>query len=85
MLTRGKLVVYTGRMKNTALRKAIEDAGGPAAVAQALGEKSLQVVCNWRERGVVPVNKCVAFEGLTGLSRKKLRPDWASYWPDMAA
>lgn len=60
---------------------AIRLAGGPAGLAKQLGE-STQTVVNWRARGAAPANRCVAVEQLTGVDRRKLRPnDWHEYWP----
>ncbi len=62
---------------------AVKTAGGAKAIADELGE-SVQTVSNWRTRGV-PANRCKAFEALTGMSVRRLRPkDWREYWPDAA-
>lgn len=70
-------------MKNTsAFDEGVTAAGGMARLAEALGEKSIQVVSNWRGRGV-PISKCKAFEAITGVSVRRLRPhDWRKFWPD---
>jgi len=55
-------------------------AGGLTALANAVGE-SLQTVTNWRKRRF-PVAQCKAIEAASGVSVKRLRADWATYWPD---
>lgn len=74
MLTSAKQAVYIGSME--ALTKAIEHAGGVAALAKAIG-CSPQVICNWRIRGQVPPERCMAVETATGgaVTRGELRPD----------
>jgi DNA-binding transcriptional regulator YdaS (Cro superfamily) len=64
------------------IREAI-DRIGLTVLAGQLGE-SIQVVSNWRLRGSVPANRCVAFERATGVPRSTLRPkDWRDYWPEL--
>jgi DNA-binding transcriptional regulator YdaS (Cro superfamily) len=67
----------------TGIERAIDKAGGAAAMAKHLGE-SVQTVSNWRARGMPPANRCVAIEQMTGVSRCELRDDWADYWPEEA-
>ena len=53
--------------------------------AKALGVKS-PTVCQWRAgKRPVPPRRCVELERLTGgvISRKELRSDWASIWPEL--
>ncbi|WP_176085740.1 Cro/CI family transcriptional regulator [Martelella sp. HB161492] len=52
--------------------QAKQRAGGPAALAKALGGVSCQAVSQWKR---VPVGRVLAVEALTGLSRYALRPD----------
>ena len=60
----------------------IAKAGSAKALQEGLGEKSLQTVCNWKERGF-PANRCRAIAEMTGISVKRLRPDdWHDYWPE---
>lgn len=76
--------------KVSGIDAAIAQANGAAALAARLSDEigeevSVQVVTNWRARGV-PANRCKAVEKLTGVSVKRLRPDdWFEYWPESAA
>lgn len=56
------------------IQQAIEAGGGIGAVAKAL-EMTEEGVRLWRVRGQVPSKHVVAFEGLTGVPRERLRPD----------
>jgi DNA-binding transcriptional regulator YdaS (Cro superfamily) len=60
----------------TPLDKAIEAAGGVAKMAASIG-LSPNVVSNWRGRGQVPAERCLAVEAATGgaVTRYDLRPD----------
>lgn len=60
------------------------DAVGGAVRLAALLEVSPQAISNWKERGV-PIERCVAIERLTNVSRRDLRPDdWEDIWPELA-
>lgn len=50
---------------------AIEKAGGASAVGRALGI-SPQAVGQWKR---VPAERVIAVEGLSGVSRHRIRPD----------
>ena len=52
--------------------KAKEIAGGPAALANALGDLTSQAVSQWR---VIPAKRAIEVERITGISRHDLRPD----------
>lgn len=68
-----------------AIERACDAMGGATKLAARLGV-SLQVVGNWKERGV-PIERCVAIEQATGgaVTRRDLRPDdWISIWPELA-
>ena len=56
---------------DTALQNALEAAGGPTALARAL-DVSHQAVIQWKR---VPVNRVLAVERITGITRYELRPD----------
>lgn len=56
------------------LGEVVKEAGGSAAVAEALGV-SQSVVCNWIRRNKVSAGKVLEFERLTGISRHLLRSD----------
>jgi len=56
------------------VRNAIKQAGGQVAVAQAFGIRQ-SAVWKWAERNSVPAERVIALEGLTGVSRHRLRPD----------
>lgn len=47
-------------------------AGGPAALAKALGGITSQAVSQWRK---IPADRTLEVERLTGISRYELRPD----------
>lgn len=47
-------------------------AGGPAALAKAIGGVSPQAVSQWKK---VPAERVLDVERLTGISRHDLRPD----------
>lgn len=49
-----------------------EKAGGPAALAKALGGVSSQAVSQWKK---VPAERVLDVERITGISRHELRPD----------
>lgn len=68
----------------TKLAKAIEHVGGPAQVAEMLGE-SHQTINNWVKRGV-PVARCADVERVLRLAVRRwdLRPDdWWRVWPEL--
>lgn len=59
-----------------ALDRAIEIVGGVSALADALGVRQ-SAVSNWKARGQVPAERCIAIENATegAVSRYWLRPD----------
>ena len=62
-------------MKPTeALKKAIEKAGGMTKLARLVGVTP-QCVNGWVSRKRVPPEQCARIELVTGVNRKKLRPD----------
>lgn len=68
------------------IKDAVEQCGGPARVASALGV-STQAVCFWRDgkRGL-PAEHCAEIERLCGgaVRRWHLRPaDWHVIWPEL--
>jgi DNA-binding transcriptional regulator YdaS (Cro superfamily) len=72
---------YNRNMSNTALKKAIENAGGCAALAKKLGI-SPPAVSQWKR---VPHTRVLTVEKLTGVSRYQLRPDLYGSSPEVAA
>lgn len=56
---------------NKHLKQAIVIAGGKAALAEQLGITG-QAISQWER---VPDKHVIAIEALTGISRRKLRPD----------
>lgn len=65
----------------TPAAEAIRLMGGPVAAARELKVDNYQAVQSWRTSGI-PAKYCVRVEQLTGVDRKRLRPDdWADYWP----
>ena len=70
-------------METSEVIRASIDKIGLTVLAGRLGE-TIQVLSNWRLRGAVPANRCVAFERETGVDRRVLRPrDWQDYWPEL--
>lgn len=68
------------------IERAAEVCGSVTALAEKLGY-SVQVVSNWRTRGV-PIPMCPALESVTkgAVMRWDLRPDdWHRIWPELAA
>lgn len=61
--------------------QAKENAGGPAALAKALGGVTPQAVSQWRK---VPAERVLDVERLTGISRHHLRPDVFGLSPEQA-
>ena len=60
------------------LNRAIQLAGGPTALARAVGVSSHNVVLQW-QRNRVPAEHCPVIERITGVPCEELRPDveWA--------
>ena len=61
-------------------------AGGRLTLARLLGV-SPAAVGNWKTRGAIPIEHCVAIEQATGgeVTRRDLRPDdWQKIWPELA-
>ncbi|WP_313250801.1 Cro/CI family transcriptional regulator [Stenotrophomonas sp.] len=58
----------------TALDRAVQAAGSQLALANALGIKSPSI-SGWYDRKKVPVERVIAIESATGVSRHELRPD----------
>jgi DNA-binding transcriptional regulator YdaS (Cro superfamily) len=64
---------------------AARSAGNAARLADIIGV-SPQALSNWRVRGSVPIEHCVAIEKATGesVTRRDLRPDdWERIWPEL--
>lgn len=55
-----------------AIERAIEAAGGPAALARAIGGLTSQAVSQWKK---CPGERALEVERITGISRHVLRPD----------
>jgi len=53
------------------LNRAIKEAGGVTALAQAL-RVNRQAIYQWR---AIPANRVIEIEGVTGVPREELRPD----------
>lgn len=58
-------------MSNASMKEAINRAGGPSALARALGI-SQAAISQWRQ---VPYSRVLTVENITGVSRYELRPD----------
>lgn len=58
----------------TALDRAVEAVGSQLALANALGIKSPSI-SGWYDRKKIPVERVIAIESATGVSRHELRPD----------
>lgn len=61
-------------MDMTALDRAVEAAGSQLALANTLGIRSPSI-SGWYDRKKVPVERVLAIESATGVSRYDLRPD----------
>lgn len=62
-------------MSTLGLERAIEQAGGQAALAKLLGVRQSHV-SNWKNRNArVPAERVLQIERVTGVSRHELRPD----------
>lgn len=61
-------------MDMTALDRAVQAAGSQLALANALGIRSPSI-SGWYDRKKVPVERVLAIEAATGVSRHDLRPD----------
>ena len=61
---------------NTAIDAAVTEVGTQAALAAILGIKSPSI-SEWRKRGKVPADRCIAIERATNgaVTRYELRPD----------
>ncbi len=57
----------------TGIRKAIEEAGGQAALGYKIGA-SRAVIWNWLSRGIVPAERCPDVELVTGVRCEELNP-----------
>lgn len=58
----------------TALRDAVDKAGGQTALARAIG-KTQGHISQWLRREYVPAEEVLKIEAVTGVSRHDLRPD----------
>lgn len=66
----------------SAASEAVRLMGGPIAAARELNVNNYQTVQSWLRVGI-PAKYCARIEAITGVDRKRLRPqDWADYWPD---
>jgi DNA-binding transcriptional regulator YdaS (Cro superfamily) len=73
-----------GMDHKTPIELASDAVGSATKLADLLGV-SVQVVSNWKDRGI-PIERCVAIENATGgkVTRRELRPeDWRSIWPEL--
>ena len=61
-------------MNNSALRKAVEKAGGQTALANLIG-KTQGHISKWLEREHLPAEAVLPIEKATGVPRHELRPD----------
>ena len=60
------------KQQRAALAAAIKSAGSGTELARRIGITP-EAVCQWK--GKVPVNRVIAVEAATGVSREQLRPD----------
>lgn len=63
--------------KNPAIEEAYAKAGGRKAVQQSLGVTKA-TLSDWKRLGYVPVTRCPDLERISGISRRRLNPefDW---------
>lgn len=71
MLALPRKICFHWCMEQICERAKIE-AGGPAALAKALGGLTSQAVSQWKK---IPAERVLDVERLTGISRHELRPD----------
>lgn len=64
------------------LDEAKRKAGGATGLARALGDLTPQAISQWK---VVPPDRVLKVEEITGVSRHKLRPDIFGPSPEQAA
>ena len=63
-------------MNTTAIKRAVDQAGGQSALARSIGKGvKQQNVWWWVHKGAAPPEHCLAIEQATGVSRHELRPD----------
>jgi DNA-binding transcriptional regulator YdaS (Cro superfamily) len=62
--------------------KALQSAGGPAALAARLDGITPQAISQWK---VIPAGRVLEVERITGVSRHELRPDVFGNEPEHAA
>lgn len=62
-------------MPKLALLDACDAVGGQSALARALKLKSQGTISGWLAAGRVPAERVLAVEGVSGVSRHRLRPD----------
>lgn len=73
-------------MKPSAIKKAVDTAGGQSALAAHLELPAAQVWQWVNQRRPVPSKYCPDIEAFTGVSRYDLRPDDGKrLWPELAA
>lgn len=70
-------------MSNPAIEEAYAKAGGRKRVQETLGVTKASL-SDWIRSGRVPANRCVELEQLSGVSRRKLNPDF-NWGPETAA
>lgn len=66
----------------TPLNEAKRKAGGSTELARALGDLTPQAISQWK---VVPADRVLKVEEITGVSRHDLRPDIFGPAPEKAA
>jgi DNA-binding transcriptional regulator YdaS (Cro superfamily) len=70
----GQMCLLSSVVMSTPLERAIEIAGGQAALARLVGKKQGHI-WHWLQVDRVPGEHCLAIERETGVSRYELRPD----------
>ncbi|MCG9081137.1 transcriptional regulator [Laribacter hongkongensis] len=61
-------------MRNSAIQRAAEAAGSQSALARALGCRP-QAVQRWCRTGIVPAERVLEVERISGIRREEIRPD----------
>ena len=62
-------------MNNPAIEEAFERAGGRSKIRTSL-KVSKQTLSDWKRLGYVPSKHCGELERLSGVSRRRLNPDF---------
>ena len=63
------------KTERSALRKAVEKAGGVTQLGELCGV-TRQTIHNWLNDGIPEMSQVLKVESVTGIPRQELKPDW---------